>query len=101
MTNEQFKYGIIMEHMDGKTLIALERIRQQRVEGWTSERDDTYTEAQLVEAATTYLTGNVIFWPTQWDNAWYKPTTRIRDLEKAGALIAAEIDRLKRLEGGN
>jgi hypothetical protein len=32
--------------------------------------------------------------------AWWKPTPsdRIRELTKAGALIAAEIDRLKRAE---
>jgi hypothetical protein len=33
--------------------------------------------------------------------SWYKPSKddRIRELEKAGALVAAEIDRLLRLEG--
>jgi hypothetical protein len=40
--------------------------------------------------------------PDEWpfDRSWYKPTpeNRIRELEKAGALIAAEIDRLQRLE---
>jgi hypothetical protein len=36
-------------------------------------------------------------------NGNWKPTpgNRIRELEKAGALIAAEIDRLSRLEGKN
>lgn len=36
-------------------------------------------------------------WP--WDKSWWKPTPddRIRELIKAGALIAAEIDRLQRL----
>lgn len=35
-------------------------------------------------------------WP--WDPEWWKPTprNRIRELVKAGALIAAEIDRLQR-----
>lgn len=35
-----------------------------------------------------------VLWP--WDAEWWKPTpdNRIRELEKAGALIAAEIDRL-------
>jgi hypothetical protein len=38
------------------------------------------------------------YWP--WDREWWKPTpnNRIRELAKAGALIAAEIDRLQRLE---
>ena len=34
-------------------------------------------------------------WP--WDAEWWKPQDRRRDLVKAGALIAAEIDRLDRL----
>jgi hypothetical protein len=37
-----------------------------------------------------------IFWP--WDQDWWKPSPDpIRNLVKAGALIAAEIDRLQRL----
>lgn len=35
-------------------------------------------------------------WP--WDGQWWKPTDRRRNLVKAGALIAAEIDRLDRIE---
>jgi hypothetical protein len=37
-------------------------------------------------------------WP--WADTWYSPSpdNRIHELEKAGALIAAEIDRLLRLE---
>lgn len=37
-------------------------------------------------------------WP--WDAEWWKPTPddRIRELVKAGALIAAEIDRLRRAQ---
>jgi len=33
-------------------------------------------------------------WP--WGKEWWKPSDRRRDLVKAGALIAAEIDRLDR-----
>lgn len=35
-------------------------------------------------------------WP--WDESWWKPTNRRRDLVKAGALILAEIERLDRAE---
>lgn len=37
------------------------------------------------------------FWPYTWAEKWWKPSPgdRIRELEKAGALIAAEIDRLQ------
>lgn len=34
-------------------------------------------------------------WP--WDEHWWKSTTRRRDLVKAGALVAAEIERIDRL----
>jgi hypothetical protein len=47
-------------------------------------------------------------WPEKWSSEWWKPmswelqkaaprVSRIRELVKAGALIAAEIDRLQRL----
>jgi hypothetical protein len=42
------------------------------------------------------------YWdPWPWDEEWDKrgKSTRIRDLQKAGALIAAEIDRLERVKG--
>jgi ribosomal protein S14 len=35
-------------------------------------------------------------WP--WDMDWWKPSNGIQNLVKAGALIAAEIDSLKRKE---
>jgi hypothetical protein len=45
-----------------------------------------------------YLPIKDFVWP--FTEHWWKPTpnNRIRELEKAGALIAAEIDRLLRLE---
>ncbi len=40
--------------------------------------------------------GPMRWWP--WGKSWWKPSDDpIRDLEKAGALIAAEIDRRLRL----
>lgn len=38
------------------------------------------------------------FWPWNWN--WWKPTPddRIKELRKAGALIAAEIDRIKAIK---
>lgn len=35
-------------------------------------------------------------WPGSWHPSWWKPKDRVRDLVRAGALIAAEIDRLQR-----
>jgi hypothetical protein len=86
--------------------IAAERKRQIEEEGWTAECDDQQEDGGLAKAAACYAypKGGGLFslkaflWP--WADGWYKPTpdNRIRELEKAGALIAAEIDRLLREE---
>lgn len=86
--------------------IADERKRQIKEEIWTPEHDDAFVNAELSYAAAAYAIPNdepmlvraVHLWP--WDHEWWKPTPddRIRELEKAGALIAAEIDRLQRAE---
>jgi hypothetical protein len=92
--------------MTGIERIATERKRQIKEEGFTAERDDQWSKGELTKAAVCYLyPGDELmprwkktFWP--WDARWWKPSPekRIRNLEKAGALIAAEIDRLLRLE---
>ena len=87
--------------------IAAERQRQIDVEGWTPEHDDSHINEDLAVAAAVYacphrgngysgIRGAIVgYWP--WDIRWLKPSEdRIRELEKAGALIAAEIDRLQR-----
>ena len=98
----------------GIELIAEERQRQIDVEGWTKEHDAQHKNDELAKAAICYADPNVYyhqesrylkfrmpndFWPKQWDIHWFKPTDRIRDLVKAGALIAAEIDRLQAQKG--
>lgn len=90
------------EVTDGVSLIAAERNRQVNEEGWTDEHDDQHVNESLSVAAACYaLPANLRFtimhlWP--WDRKWWKPSPdRIRDLTKAGALIAAEIDRGLRL----
>jgi hypothetical protein len=89
----------------GAELIAAERKRQMSEEGWTPGHDDGHAECELVCAAACYLNEHAkiptvhsfIDWP--WDLRFWKPSDDpIRNLVKAGALIAAEIDRLKRLE---
>ena len=92
MENNNIKTGI--------ELIAEERQRQIEEEGWTIEHDKQWKHGELTDAAACYAIWldrpfdieNV--WP--FDLSWWKPTpqNRIRDLQKAGALIAAEIDRL-------
>lgn len=93
---------------DGVELIRRERERQKNVEGWTPGHDDQHARGELASAAVCYamipdpesaagieLPGE---WPESWSESWWKPSpdNRVRELEKAGALIAAEIDRLMR-----
>lgn len=97
----------------GVEIIARERRRQVKVKGYTSEHDDEHNQGELAKAAICYAIPNrvaaqaVTWWP--WANApvvnhnVHNPRgrrRRIRELGKAGALIAAEIDRLNRLERG-
>lgn len=104
----------------GIEIIAEERARQLAAEGWTPEHDDAHFSGQLIAAATCYAT--VTFWQVTADDpvesftalhvsslsafsqgwpfeeSWWKPSEcPVRNLAKAGALIAAEIDRLNRL----
>ena len=101
--------------MNGIDLIKKERERQIEEEGWTASHDDEHTEYELTQAAVSYaleaartgLRAHIFpphLWP--WGTEWWKPLPpdgeiiykphSIRMLEKAGALIAAEIDRLLR-----
>jgi len=89
----------------GTELIAIERERQMSKEGWTAEHDDRHTKSELARVAAIYALPveyrklrYVEMWPVSWSWDWWKPTprNRIKELTKAGALIAAEIDRLQR-----
>lgn len=100
----------------GIELITEERQRQIDVEGWTAEHDAKHKSGELADAACVYAMsmdsidfinehwGNDMWlhlWP--FDLVWLKKhiisnnEDRIKDLTKAGALIAAEIDRLQNL----
>lgn len=90
----------------GAEMIAAERKRQVDVEGWTPEHDDRHRDHEMLAAAYSYIrkawaSPRVEMrvppssWP--WEASWWKPSADpIRNLIKAGALIAAEIDRLQR-----
>ncbi len=103
----------------GDDLIRLERRRQTDAEGYSYRHDDEHTNDELVLAAVQYalphlrrelittvtslperFIGTPVDWP--WENDAWKPTPddRVRELVKAGALIAAEIDRLLRERDG-
>jgi len=85
----------------GISMIAAERERQIIIKGWTAEHDDAHTDGSLAMAASCYarIAGQTapaswVGWP--WGDGWEPSGDRVRDLVKAGALIAAEIDRLNR-----
>lgn len=102
----------ITEEGRGVAMIAAERRRQQEVEGYTAVHDDEHVLDELLEAAACYLCCNrersagdfssetddpPPAWPFELE-AW-KPahhSSDIKNLVRAGALIAAEIDRIVR-----
>lgn len=86
--------------MRGDYLIKKERERQIVEEGWTKEHDSHHNYLEFVKAAISYCIVNFseeqakedskAWWP--WDENWYKPKDNLRNLIRAGALIAAAID---------
>lgn len=97
----------------GLTLITAERQRQVDVKGWTPEHDDEHEDAALAWAAACLAAPEKVYrvdiyrdsigWREPWPSYWkqmHEPQDRVRELVKAGALIAAEIDRLLRLQAG-
>lgn len=91
--------------MSGAELIAAERQRQIEVEGWTPEHDDLNDNGEMAVAAACYaantLPVNVTVdgldaFPWSWCDDKRGKHSRLRELVIAGALIAAEIDRLQR-----
>lgn len=99
--------GDILSPATGADLIKAERQRQIEVEGFDMAHD--YTEHHmddLARAGAFYAlpahdrcrTQINKVWPFSWE--WCKPTpdNRLKELAKAGALIAAEIDRIQNME---
>ena len=98
------------DERSGVERIADERRRQIGAEGYSSDHDDGHIHEELAMAAACYAAPVTIYqrrcssfsdpWPfDDEEDKRHKATTldtRIRLLEKAGALIAAEIDRLLR-----
>ena len=78
--------------------VIAERQRQQSVEGFSAEQDDTYTGGELAGAAISYIVpfDAMTYWPADWHDDSFKPTNERRNLVKAAALIIAEIERIDR-----
>lgn len=85
--------------LSGIELIQAERKRQIEREGYSTEHDQHHTYRDLVLAACAYLINDTLtedgkhLWP--WEPSEFKPHGSQRDLVRAGALIAAAIDRLE------
>jgi hypothetical protein len=103
--------------MTGAELIAQERNRQLNELGYTSDIDDSYTEGELLGAALSYAFAAGVLalsspeeraehglviqdppetWPWHPD-VWHPADTAVGNYAKAGALMAAEMDRVARL----
>lgn len=91
--------------------IQAERDRQISGEGYDATHDDGHDDGELLAVARMYWQvaigvalpmrgrpGNLRMVPIgfPWAPEWWKPKSKARDLERAGALCLAEIDRLKR-----
>lgn len=85
----------------GAYMIAVERERQVKDEGYNAEHDQVHEPMTLARAAVSYILCNderkrkiakTTYWP--WEDKYYKPRDMKRNLVRAGALVAAAIDRL-------
>ena len=91
-----------MNTKTGIELIAEERKRQIEKEGWSHEHDAQHKNGELAQAAACYALNKLPVpklkfpWPQHWDKR--KKHDRKKSLAIAGALIAAELDRLMREE---
>jgi len=99
--------SIIEEAGAGVMRIVAERLRQVVGEGWSGDHDDGHVGGELRNAAIAYAMAcdpragenAASVFPSCWGPGCFKPADDpIRNLVRAGALIAAEIDRLTRLK---
>ena len=99
-----------MKPKTGAKLIAEERRRQIDDVGYGLSHDDGHDQHELALAAARYALPShfdqMVIWDVElgeriwpWSPDDFKPDqSRVRNLVKAGALIAAEIDRIQRIE---
>jgi hypothetical protein len=84
----------------GIELIAIERQEQIEKHGFDELHDSENDSGQLKNAAIYLLTGEVSYFPEYWDDKYHKKfrskfSNEVETLKVAGALIAAEIDRIQ------
>lgn len=87
----------------GADMIAVERARQVFEKGYTNAHDDKWVNGELASAGARYALVHSsedyrkVWWP--FLERYFHPKDPIYNLVRAGAFIAAEIDRLRRLKG--
>lgn len=86
---------------NGHAKIALERVSHYTSRDYSAEHDDLHTNGELAWAACAYLFEGIMprmdgvhLWP--FSDGWKPEEDPVDNLVKAGALIAAEIDRIQR-----
>lgn len=91
----------------GVGLIQEERVRQMVDHGYNGEHDDGHVLNELARAAQAYATPGLnsktpmpAEWPATWAPWWRPSDDAVENLSRAGALIAAEIDRILRWRQG-
>lgn len=92
-----------LNELNGFGLILIHRERAKQLKRYDSKHDDEHKFGELRVAAIAYLLspdiggeGSVDCWPFERES--FKPGVGIEPLVKAGAMIAAEIDRLLRAQ---
>lgn len=83
----------------GIEIIRNERKEQREKHGYDSAHDDQHINSEMVKFAVFCITGYDVHYPSNWDTSHklkiFKKD-RVDQLGIAGAMIAAEIDRLQR-----
>jgi hypothetical protein len=89
----------------GLELITEERVKQIAKYNHTAFNDQCYKNKELLRAALAYLKTAIgseetltESWPMEdwpWDISYFKDEGYIENLKKAGAFIAAELDRVQ------
>lgn len=101
---KKYKLTPPSEKMSGIELIAEERARQVEKEGYSHWHDLNHPTESFCRAAIAYALADIDsekakeYWPASWTEGMYKPKDIRRNLVRAGALIAAAIDRLQAYE---
>lgn len=87
----------------GIAMVAKERLRHSREEGFDENHDLQYKKGELADYAKFLLTGDTFFFPKGWDPVWKekrRKRTYKENLVKIASLIVAEIDLLNAKENG-